>query len=150
MGYSSLQGFPMVASSPIRQQDALSNSPVVPPMGGPPGRHHGPNNMNPADIHSYEPPWKALCDFALHSDLDRLNPSTPNYQQLINQVNTFIQLFNLKEIVRNCRNMFHHYFLILSISLYYFVILNDISKISFERKWAVVCSTTPLHRDIFD
>ena len=89
MGYSSLQGFPMVASSPIRQQDALSNSPVVPPMGGPPGRHHGPNNMNPADIHSYEPPWKALCDFALHSDLDRLNPSTPNYQQLINQVNRF-------------------------------------------------------------
>ena len=50
-------------------------------------------------------------------------------------------------IVRNCRNMFHHYFLILSISLCYFVILNDISKISIERKWAVVCSTTPLHRD---
>ena len=92
MGYNGMQGFPMVASSPMRQ-DALSNSPVMPPMGGGPvgGGPHGPN-MNPVDVHSYEPPWKALCDFALHSDLDRLNPNTPNYQNLVNQVSR-IRLF---------------------------------------------------------
>ena len=76
----------MVASSPMRH-DALSNSPVMPPIGGPIGAPNGPGGMNPVDIHSYEPPWKALCDFALHSDLDRLNPSTPQYQHLVNQVN---------------------------------------------------------------
>ena len=81
MGYSGLQGFPMVASSPMRH-DVISNSPVMPPIGGP----NGSNNMNPVDVHSYEPPWKALCDFALHSDLDRLNPSAPHYQHLISQV----------------------------------------------------------------
>ena len=87
MGYNGMQGFPMVASSPMRQ-DAMGNSPVMPPMGGGPvgGGPHGPNGMNPVDVHSYEPPWKALCDFALHSDLDRLNPNTPNYQNLVNQV----------------------------------------------------------------
>ena len=93
MGYSGLQAFPMVASSPMRHHDALSNSPVMAPViggpGGVGGPPNGPNSMNPVDIHSYEPPWKALCDFALHSDLDRLNPSTPHYQHLINQVNSY-------------------------------------------------------------
>ena len=98
MGYNGMQGFPMVASSPMRQ-DALSNSPVMPPMGGGPVGPHGPN-MNPIDVHSYEPPWKALCDFALHSDLDRLNPNTPNYQNLVNQV-SLIQLFSFHSILRS-------------------------------------------------
>ena len=68
MGYGSMQGIPMMASSPMRQE-----------MSG--GR------QNPVDVHSYEPPWKALCDFALHSDLDRLNPNGPHYQNIMNQVN---------------------------------------------------------------
>lgn len=40
-----------------------------------------------ADIHAYEAPWKALCDFALHSDLDKINmASNPHYGQLVSQV----------------------------------------------------------------
>merc|ERR1711981_686993 len=53
LGYGAMNGIPMVATSPVRHHD----SPV----------------MNPVEIHSYEPPWKALTDFALYTDLDRLN-----------------------------------------------------------------------------
>lgn len=77
MGYGAMHGIPMVATSPVR--------------------HESPVGMNPAEIHSYEPPWKALTDFALHTDLDRLNggpgggppgppPGGPQFQQLVNQV----------------------------------------------------------------
>ena len=71
MGYGGMNGIPMVATSPVRHHD----SPV----------------MNPVEIHSYEPPWKALTDFALHTDLDRLNNGPPppvggQFQHLVNQV----------------------------------------------------------------
>ena len=40
-----------------------------------------------AEIHAYEAPWKALCDFALHSDLDKMNMAgNPHYGQLVSQV----------------------------------------------------------------
>lgn len=76
-----MHGIPMVATSPVR--------------------HDSPVGMNPVEIHSYEPPWKALTDFALHTDLDRLNSSNPGpgggngppagaggppFQHLVNQV----------------------------------------------------------------
>jgi insulin gene enhancer protein ISL-1 len=64
-----MQGIPMVASSPVR--------------------HESPLGMNPIEVHSYQPPWKALSDFALHTDLDRLDPTAPPFQQLVNQVSTF-------------------------------------------------------------
>ena len=71
LGYGGMNGIPMVATSPVRHHD----SPV----------------MNPVEIHSYEPPWKALTDFALHTDLDRLNNGPPppvggQFQHLVNQV----------------------------------------------------------------
>ena len=55
-----------------------------------PVRHESPVGMNPVEIHSYEPPWKALTDFALHTDLDRLNNAggPQQFQHLVNQVNT--------------------------------------------------------------
>jgi len=63
LGYSAMPGVPMVATSPMRHDlSAMS------PNGGQP-------------IHSYEPPWKALCDFALHSDLDR-----PGYNHLVSEM----------------------------------------------------------------
>jgi len=73
VGYSPMHGVPMVASAPVRGHEVLS-----------PRQH-------PVDVRSYEPPWKALCDFALNSDLDRLGPPTSaaaaaHYQQLVNQV----------------------------------------------------------------
>ena len=62
-----MHGIPMVATSPVR--------------------HESPVGMNPVEIHSYEPPWKALTDFALHTDLDRLNNAGgPQFQHLVNQV----------------------------------------------------------------
>lgn len=69
LGYSAMHGIPMVATSPVR--------------------HESPVGMNPVEIQSYEPPWKQLTDFALHTDLDRLNPNaSPHFQHLVNQVST--------------------------------------------------------------
>ena len=75
-----MHGIPMVATSPVR--------------------HESPVGMNPVEIHSYEPPWKALTEFALHTDLDRLNngppgggSSGPPFQHLVNQVNYFLITF---------------------------------------------------------
>ena len=81
-----MHGIPMVATSPVRH-----DSPV------------GPGMIGSSDIQSYEPPWKALSDFALHTDLDRLNPNTPHFQHLVNQVGSVmifcIQLYRI--IVKN-------------------------------------------------
>ena len=74
LGYSTMAGVPMVATSPMRHD--MSSTAISP--NGQPGIH-------PADIHSYEPPWKALCDFALHSDLDR-----PGYNHLVNEVSNYL------------------------------------------------------------
>ncbi|KAG7169824.1 Insulin enhancer protein isl-2b-like 1, partial [Homarus americanus] len=64
-----ITGVPMVASSPIRHDGA----PMGVGMGG------------PVDVTAYQPPWKSLTEFALTHDLDRLDPSTPQYQQLVQQ-----------------------------------------------------------------
>lgn len=66
MGYGSMQGIPMVASSPVR--------------------HDSPLGMNQIEVQSFQPPWKALSEFALHSDLDRVDTNQPHFQQLVNQV----------------------------------------------------------------
>jgi len=70
MGYGSMQGIPMVASSPVR--------------------HDSPLGMNQIDVQSFQPPWKALSEFALHSDLDRVDTSQPHFQQLVNQVRAYL------------------------------------------------------------
>ena len=70
MGYGAMHGIPMVATSPVR--------------------HDSPVGMNPIEIQSYEPPWKALTDFALHTDLDRLNPNAPHFQHLVSQVSAVL------------------------------------------------------------
>ena len=67
LGYSTMAGVPMVATSPMRHDVS-----AVSPNGHP---------IHPVDVHPYEPPWKALCDFALHSDLER-----PGYNHLVNEV----------------------------------------------------------------
>merc|ERR1711981_429343 len=70
LGYGAMHGIPMVATSPVR--------------------HESPVGMNPVEIHSYEPPWKALTDFALHTDLDRLNNAGgPQFQHLVNQMHGY-------------------------------------------------------------
>lgn len=64
LGYGAMQGIPMVASSPVR--------------------HDSPLGVHPLEVQAYQPPWKALSDYALHSDLDQ--PHAPAFQQLVNQV----------------------------------------------------------------
>ena len=54
-----LQGVPMVASSPVR--------------------HESPMQANPVEVQAYQPPWKALSDFAMQSELDQ----HPPFQQLV-------------------------------------------------------------------
>lgn len=66
MGYGAMQGIPMVASSPVRHDSPL---------------------MHGLEVTAYQPPWKALSDFALHSDLDNNGVNTPAFQHLVNQVN---------------------------------------------------------------
>lgn len=61
-----MHGIPMVASSPVR--------------------HESPIGMTPLEVQAYQPPWKALSDFALHTDLDRLDPNAPPFHHLVSQV----------------------------------------------------------------
>ncbi|EDW75512.2 uncharacterized protein Dwil_GK23894 [Drosophila willistoni] len=71
LGYGAMQGIPMIASSPVR--------------------HDSPLNLQGLDVQTYQPPWKALSDFALHADLDSngaINTHTPAFQQLVNQVSS--------------------------------------------------------------
>ncbi|XP_052866747.1 insulin gene enhancer protein isl-1-like [Anopheles cruzii] len=71
LGYS-MQGIPMVASSPVR--------------------HDSPLNLHGLEVTAYQPPWKALSDFALHSDLDSngaINTHTPAFQHLVNQMHGY-------------------------------------------------------------
>lgn len=67
MGYSGIQGIPMIATSPVR--------------------HDSPLNFHGLEVTSYQPPWKALSDFALHADLDNNGSRnhTPAIQHLFNQ-----------------------------------------------------------------
>lgn len=53
-----LTGTPLVAGSPIRHDSAVQG--------------------NPVEVQTYQPPWKALSEFALQSDLDQ-----PAFQQLV-------------------------------------------------------------------
>ncbi|XP_018568091.1 insulin gene enhancer protein ISL-1 [Anoplophora glabripennis] len=67
LGYGAMQGIPMVASSPVR--------------------HDSPIGVHPLEVQAYQPPWKALSDFALHSDLEQ--PHQPAFQQLVNQMHGY-------------------------------------------------------------
>ncbi|KAL6113325.1 insulin gene enhancer protein isl-2b isoform X1 [Pungitius pungitius] len=53
-----LTGTPLVAGSPIRHESSVQG--------------------NPVEVQTYQPPWKALSEFALQSDLDQ-----PAFQQLV-------------------------------------------------------------------
>ncbi|CAI9580666.1 unnamed protein product [Staurois parvus] len=61
LSFQSLQGLtgtPLVAGSPIRHDSAVQG--------------------NAVEVQTYQPPWKALSDFALQSDLEQ-----PAFQQLV-------------------------------------------------------------------
>ncbi|CAH2098503.1 unnamed protein product [Euphydryas editha] len=64
LGYMSM-GVPLVAGSPVRHE---AGSLAL-------------------EVTAYQPPWKALSDFALHADLDRAPQHSAAFQQLVNQEN---------------------------------------------------------------
>jgi len=72
LSYGGMQGIPMVATSPVRHE---------PPLG-----------LNPMDIHGYQPPWKSLSEFALHGDIDRMDPNGPQFQHLMGQMHGYPDL----------------------------------------------------------
>uniref|UniRef100_A0A8D2JBS1 ISL LIM homeobox 2 n=1 Tax=Varanus komodoensis TaxID=61221 RepID=A0A8D2JBS1_VARKO len=61
-----LTGTPLVAGSPIRHDSAVQGSAV--------------------EVQTYQPPWKALSDFALQSDLDQ-----PAFQQLVRRPSLLLE-----------------------------------------------------------
>ncbi|CAN8011185.1 unnamed protein product, partial [Ixodes pacificus] len=67
LSLGALRGVPMVASSPVR--------------------HEGSASPQPLEVHAYQPPWKALAEYAMHpQDVD---PSTPHFQHLVNQMHGY-------------------------------------------------------------
>lgn len=65
-----LTGTPLVAGSPIRHESTVQG--------------------NPVEVQTYQPPWKALSEFALQSDLDQ-----PAFQQLVCVFRTDVQRCDL-------------------------------------------------------
>ncbi|KAL3184339.1 hypothetical protein MRX96_000732 [Rhipicephalus microplus] len=63
LSLGSLRGVPMVASSPVR--------------------HEGSDSPQPLEVHAYQPPWKALAEYAMHPN--EVDPTTPHFQHLVNQ-----------------------------------------------------------------
>ncbi|GBL95123.1 Insulin gene enhancer protein ISL-1 [Araneus ventricosus] len=63
----SMRGVPMVATSPVR--------------------HESPIQMNPIEVQTYQPPWKALTEYAaMQPDID---PTTPHFQQIVSQMHGY-------------------------------------------------------------
>jgi len=67
LGYGSMNGISMVATSPVRQ-----DSPV---------------GVNPVDITGYQPPWKSLTEFALRGEPP--DHSNPHFQSLVSQMHGY-------------------------------------------------------------
>lgn len=74
-----------------------------------PVRHDSPIGVLPLEVQAYQPPWKALSDFALHADLEQ--PHQPAFQQLVNQVKIIVQLlWNIfKYNLCRCMGMICHH-----------------------------------------
>jgi len=67
LGYGTMNGISMVATSPVRQ-----DSPV---------------GVNPVDITGYQPPWKSLTEFALRGEPP--DHSNPHFQSLVSQMHGY-------------------------------------------------------------
>lgn len=67
LSLGALRGVPMVASGPVQ--------------------HEGSVSPQPLEVHTYQPPWRALAEYAMHpQDVD---PNTPHFQHLVNQMHGY-------------------------------------------------------------
>ena len=64
--------------------------------------------MNPVDIHGYQPPWKALSEFAVQADMERLDPGHPSFQHIMGQVYNQLH-FRDNDFVQICVTMYCNY-----------------------------------------
>jgi insulin gene enhancer protein ISL-1 len=69
LNLASMRGVPLIATSPVR--------------------HESPIQVNPLEVQTYQPPWKALADYALQPDID---PNAPHFQQLVSQMHGYSDL----------------------------------------------------------
>ncbi|XP_054160623.1 insulin gene enhancer protein isl-1-like isoform X2 [Oppia nitens] len=69
LNLSSMRGVPLIATSPVR--------------------HESPIQVNPLEVQTYQPPWKALADYALQPDID---PNAPHFQHLVNQMHGYTDI----------------------------------------------------------
>ena len=72
---------------PTQNLQGLTGTPLV---AGSPIRHEGSLQCNPVEVQTFQPPWKALSEFALQSDLDQ-----PAFQQLVSVSLSSVYLFRL-------------------------------------------------------
>lgn len=86
LGFGGMHGIPMVASSPVRHESSIG--------------------MTPLEVQAYQPPWKALSDFALHTDLERLDPNTPSFHHLVSQV-IIVDILQIKNEVPGIDRIFY-------------------------------------------
>lgn len=62
-------------------------------MAGSPIRHESAVQGSAVEVQTYQPPWKALSEFALQSDLDQ-----PAFQQLVRPCHARPDLRSLREV----------------------------------------------------
>lgn len=68
IGYGRMHGIPLIATSPIRNEE--------PPL-----------NVQGFEVTSFQPSWKMISDLAMHADLKNSDMiHSPAYQDIVNQV----------------------------------------------------------------
>jgi len=68
IGYGRMHGIPLIAASPIRNEES-------------------PVNLQSFDVTSFQPQWKMISDLAMNADLKNNGMMhSPAYQDIVNQV----------------------------------------------------------------
>lgn len=70
IGYGRMHGVPLVATSPVRNDES-------------------PINLHGFEVTSFQPPWKMISDLAMHADSKNNGMHqmhSPAYQDIVNQV----------------------------------------------------------------
>lgn len=69
IGYGRMHGIPLIATSPIRNEEH-------------------PINIQSFEVTSFQPSWKMISDLAVHADSKNNNGMihSPAYQDIVNQV----------------------------------------------------------------
>jgi insulin gene enhancer protein ISL-1 len=72
IGYGRMHGVPLVATSPVRNDES-------------------PINLHGFEVTSFQPPWKMISDLAMHADSKNNGMHqmhSPAYQDIVNQVSS--------------------------------------------------------------